>query len=286
MREMPRPRPPRPRASRRRRARAGFTLAELLVVVAISFVLIGLLLPAVQKVRDAAARTQCRHNLKRIGLAILAHHDQLGGYPQGGLNVDGESEGRPGHRPEWSWAYHILPYLGEAELFRSSSDTVDSTPVSLLYCPTRRAPTLYDGTGRIDYAGCAGTRPDTGANGIIARGNAITVRLADVADGTGATVMVAEKRLDPAGLGTAPDDDAPWNRPGWNGDGECYRVGTESPARDGAGDAPRLGFGAAHSAAFHALLADGSVRAVSYSVDLTTWARVCVRNDGTGYIPD
>ena len=192
---------------------AAFTLIELLVVIAIIGTLLGLLVPAVQKVREAAARLQCQNNLHQIGLALHNHHDAQLAFPPGYLAFASYSDGATDTAPGWGWAAFLLPYIEQDNLYRElaiNGPVQDSpaiqTVVKLYLCPSDIPPgaafPVPDAFGNpiclaapTSYAACCGsdasdTTDPTGL-GIFYRNSG--TRMTDICDGTSNTILIGEK---------------------------------------------------------------------------------------------
>jgi prepilin-type N-terminal cleavage/methylation domain-containing protein/prepilin-type processing-associated H-X9-DG protein len=193
--------------------RHAFTLIELLVVIAIIAILIGLLLPAVQKVREAAARTQCTNNLKQIGLAMHNYHNTNQSFPSGYQATVAYSGGRTDTTPGWGWAAFILPYLEQNALYQQlnlgspvQNSSAITTMVKVYLCPSDLTPSAAFSvpdafTNPIvqaapsSYAACiGGDESDTDAEtgfGIFYRNS--QTRITDITDGTSDTILVGER---------------------------------------------------------------------------------------------
>jgi prepilin-type N-terminal cleavage/methylation domain-containing protein len=295
------------RLSPRHGRRTAFTLIELLVVIAIIAVLIGLLLPAVQKVREAAARIKCANNLKQLGLAMHNYHDTYGKFPY--LRSGG---GQNRH----SWALLLTPYFEQNNIYQIMSTPIPgvnmtdgfnnltstdpqivaarSAGVSIFLCPTRRGlgqltpidPGNLSVTGMpIDYAACSGDTkvvPTTGVfvfdNGTFDHLKTLGHKITDIIDGTSSTIMIGEKHI-PQGQLYDPNVDAIAYSAGIQ-NSYHRRGGASWPLAQSPTTPINSQFGSWHTGICQFVFGDGSVQSLKVSIPGTTLGYLTNISDG------
>jgi prepilin-type N-terminal cleavage/methylation domain-containing protein/prepilin-type processing-associated H-X9-DG protein len=279
------------------RKRPAFTLIELLVVIAIIGTLIGLLLPAVQKAREAAARIQCANNLKQIGAALHHYSTTFQFFPTNGGPAPGQVNtiwtglgglplywglANPAARPQdqtGSWAYSILPFLEQGNVVQTAAQ---GAPLVFFLCPSRGRdpsptvpaadpvfPWVTFGNGGLnpwsttDYAGNGYLLINRWpAGGIPVTGLPLDVK--SVSDGLSNTLLVGEKAMDRRSFNTGSWY---WAEPIFSGgSGGTDRWGTAILA-DGIGTPFPTNWGASHIAGAQFLFADGSVRSLTFGLN-------------------
>jgi prepilin-type N-terminal cleavage/methylation domain-containing protein/prepilin-type processing-associated H-X9-DG protein len=299
--------------SARRSRRGGFTLIELLVVIAIIAVLIGLLLPAVQKIRAAAARLSCQNNLKQIGLGTLNYESAQGGLPPS--RTTGLSAMAPSYPYQHSWTAALLPYIEQTasfDLYHYKADWNDTvnypairTYLKVFNCPStlnqpRADTTIAAAPSAGDYhamnaiknfvsVNCFGlihiTNPDDARLVGAMRRDRIT-KVAAITDGTSNTILVAEDAGRPIFYNQARQVYNPNGKEGgWADPNGAFSLDGSNPDGSIPGPCPLNCSNDSEIYSFHAeganvVFADGSVHFLSSRINLCTLAKLVTRAGG------
>jgi prepilin-type N-terminal cleavage/methylation domain-containing protein len=294
------------------KTRRAFTLVELLVVIAIISVLIGLLLPAVQRARESGNRATCQNNLRQIGLALHNYHDTLGTLPPGYLDTAPWPNNDQG--PGWSWGALILPFLEQKTLYNQINVSLDVADpananargsfLKVFYCPSDLLHTTFtvnDGganswvVAQGSYVACNGndgvddntTPPHTGA---FVR-DTVGFRLSDITDGLSNTFFIGERcttmsysTWSGVPLGAQdPSIRAPGNFSGGSALvlGHC---GPHLPNDSIVTDADAMS--SRHIGGVQFLFGDGSIRQINNSISQPTYDALATRAAGDIPGPD
>lgn len=252
----------------RPRLSSGFSLVEVLTVIAILGALCAVTLPALQAGRSGARRTTCLNNLRQIGLAMLAHHEALSTFPPGGIEWRPPSDSS---KRQLAWSALLLPFLDEQPLhdqidfnrpFDAPENAQPAAAILPVYvCPTSvRGAVLVESRGPCDYGAIYGERitgPNRPAKGLMIYDRPLALR--DAVDGASKTLLVGE--------------DTHWNEGQWiNGRNvfdQAYAVNSAPPfENDLRSDHPGGAFG---------VLADAAVRWMADDTDLKLLASFCTR---------